>query len=81
VKKTDNRVICGLTMEDEFVLTRIKNKASSLKGKERDTYLWTIVYRLICRERAYKSVMDEVGIYVDTNMQLFHDEDACSADT
>jgi hypothetical protein len=81
VKKADNRVTCGLTMEDEFVLTRIKNKASSLKGKERDTYLWTIVYRLICRERAYKSVMDEVGICVDTNMQLFHDEDACPADT
>ena len=68
-------IICGLTMEDEFTLTRIRTKAHSLKSKERDQYLWTTVFKLICRERAYKTVMADVGISVDTNMKLFDDED------
>lgn len=65
---------CGLTLEDEFVLTRIRTKAHNLKNKERDQYLWEIVFKLICRERAYKIVMEQVGIAVDTNMTLFDDE-------
>ena len=65
---------CGLTLEDEFVLTRIRVKAHSLKNEKRDQFLWETVFKLICRERAYKTVMNEVGIAVDTNMDLFDDE-------
>lgn len=66
---------CGLTLEDEFVLTRIRTHAHSLHSKDRDNYLWDKVFKLICRERAYKTVMAEVGIAVDTNMKLFDDEE------
>jgi hypothetical protein len=66
---------CGLTLEDEFVLTRIRTKAHSLKSKDRDSYLWDKVFKLICRERAYKTVMTKVGVAVDTNMNLFDDEE------
>jgi hypothetical protein len=65
---------CGLTLEDEFVLTRIRTKAHSLKDKERDQFFWATVFKLICRERAYKTVMSEVGIAMDTNMSLFDDD-------
>lgn len=65
---------CNLTLEDEFVLTRIRTEAHALKSKDRDQYLWNTVFKLICRERAYKTVMAEVGIAVDTNMRLFEDE-------
>ena len=77
-RKSDEsqNVSCGLTLEDEFVLTRIRTKAHNLKNKERDEYLWEIVFKLICRERAYKTVMDQVGIAVDTNMTLCDDESA-----
>jgi hypothetical protein len=34
-----------------------------------------MVLKLVCRERAYKTVMSEVGIAVDTNLSLFDDED------
>jgi hypothetical protein len=68
-------VSCGLTLEDEFVLTRIRTKAHALVNKDRDQFLWTTVFRLICRERAYKTVMQEVGVSVDTNMNLFDDEE------
>jgi len=76
-RKSDEsqNIHCGLTLEDEFVLTRIRTKAHSLKDKERDQYLWTTVFRLICRERAYKTVMNEVGIAMDTNMNLFDDDE------
>lgn len=75
-RKSDDtqNVSCGLTLEDEFVLTRIRTKAHNLKNKERDQYLWEIVFKLICRERAYKTVMDQIGIAIDTNMTLFDDE-------
>lgn len=75
-RKSDDaqNVSCGLTLEDEFVLTRIRTKAHNLKSKERDQYLWETVFKLICRERAYKTVMDQVGIAIDTNMTLFDDE-------
>lgn len=65
---------CNLTLEDEFVLTRIRAEAHALKDKDRDQYFWNTVFKLICRERAYKTVMTEVGIAVDTNMRLFDDE-------
>ena len=68
------RVHCGLTIEDEFTLTRIRNKAHSLKNRERDQFFWNIIYRLIFRERAYLSVMDDAGIAVDTNIDLFDDD-------
>ena len=64
----------GLTLEDDFTLTRLKNAAHALKGDARDQYLWKTIYRFICRERAYKSVMDEVGVVVDTNIGIFSDE-------
>ena len=69
------RVHCGLTLEDEFTLTRIRNKAHSLKNRERDQFFWNIIYRLICRERGLIfSVMDDAGIAVDTNIDLFDDD-------
>lgn len=64
----------GLTLEDDFTLTRLKNAAHALKGDARDQYLWKTIYRFVCRERAYKSVMDEVGVVVDTNISIFSDE-------
>jgi hypothetical protein len=60
---------CGLTLEDEFVLTRIKNKAKELSGKDREQYLWQGILKLVCRERAYKTVLDELGVAVDTNIK------------
>jgi len=79
-RKSDDAqdVSCGLTLEDEFVLTRIRVKAHSLKNKERDQFFWETVFKLICRERAYKTVMNEVGIAVDTNMDLFDDEEGAA---
>lgn len=68
-------VNCVLTLEDEFTLTRIHAKAQSLTNRtERDNYLWTTVFKLICRERAYKAVMETAGIMVETNMKLFDDD-------
>ena len=63
----------SLTLEDEFVLTRIKNAAHELKGKDRDQYLWNRIVRLICRERAFKYVVDELGVCVDPNIVVFDD--------
>ena len=63
----------GLTLEDEFVLTRIRNGAKKLKGSERDQYLWQRIFRLVCRERAYKAVADEIGVVVDPNIGIFDD--------
>lgn len=67
---------CGLNVEDEFTLTRIRNRAKNLKNSaERDQYFWKVIIKLVCKERAYKTVMDQVGICVDTNVDLFDDED------
>jgi len=63
----------GLTLEDEFTLTRIKNDAYGLKGKERDQYLWDRIVRFVCRERAFKFVIDELGVVVDPNIKVFDD--------
>ena len=66
-------VSIGLTLEDEFTLTRIKNAAHDLKGKERDQYLWNRIVRLVCRERAFKYVTEELGLCVDPNIGVFED--------
>jgi len=63
----------SLTLEDEFTLTRIKNGAKKLKGKERDQYFWDRIVRFVCRERAYKFVVDELGVVVDPNIEVFDD--------
>ena len=68
-------VSCGLTLEDEFVLTRIRTKAHALKHAERDQYMWEMVYKLILRERAFKAVMDRVGIAVEAGVDLFDELD------
>jgi len=74
--KGHNHLSCGLTLEDDFTLTRIRTKAHSLKsGPERDNFFWVTVFRLICRERAYKTVLSEVGVAIDTNMSIFEDEE------
>lgn len=61
----------GLTLEDEFTLTRIRNAASELSGKDRDKYLWARIFRFVCRERAYKAVADSLGVIIDTNIDIF----------
>jgi hypothetical protein len=33
------------------------------------------VLKLVCRERAYKTVMSEIGVVVDTNLSLFDEEE------
>lgn len=63
----------SLTLEDDFTLTRLKNEAHSLKGEDRDNYLWKTIFRLVCRERTYKSVMEEIGVTLATNIDIFDD--------
>ena len=60
----DTNISVGLTLEDEFTLTRIRNDARELKGKDRDQYLWQRIFRFVCRERAYKAVADELGVII-----------------
>ena len=67
----DANISVGLTLEDEFTLTRIRNDARELKGKERDQYLWQRIFRFVCRERAYKAVADELGVIIDPNIEIF----------
>lgn len=69
------RIRVGLTLEDDFTLTRLKNAAHSLKGEARDQYLWNTIFRFVCRERAYKSVMGEIGVVIDTEVDIFNDSD------
>jgi len=73
VKDEHGHIRVGLTLEDDFTLTRLKNAAHSLKGEARDQYLWKTIFRFICRERAYKSVMEEIGVTIDTNVSIFDD--------
>lgn len=63
-----------LTLEDEFTLTRIKNRAYELEKGDRDQFLWSVVFRLVCRERAYRSVMSEIGLSIDTNVRIFEED-------
>jgi len=63
---------CGLTLEDEFVLTRIRTKAKAITNRsDRDQFFWVMILKLMCKERAYKTVMQQIGVNVDTNIQLF----------
>ena len=73
MKDEHGHIRVGLTLEDDFTLTRLKNAAHSLKGEARDQYLWKTIFRFICRERAYKSVMEEIGVTIDTNVSIFDD--------
>lgn len=73
MKDEHGHIRVGLTLEDDFTLTRLKNAAHSLKGEARDQYLWKTIFRFICRERAYKSVMEEIGVAIDTNVSIFDD--------
>lgn len=68
-------IVVGLTLEDDFTLTRLKNNANDLKGADRDQYLWKTIFKFVCRERAYKSVMDELGLAIDTNVDIFDDSE------
>lgn len=66
---------CGLTLEDEFVLTRIRTTAKSIKDRsDRDQFFWAMILKMMCKERAYKTVMDRIGVCVETNVELFDDE-------
>ena len=67
----DANISVGLTLEDEFTLTRIRNDARELKGKDRDQYLWQRIFRFVCRERAYKAVADKLGVIIDPNIEIF----------
>ena len=73
VKDEHEQIRIGLTLEDDFVLTRLKNAAHALQGADRDQYLWKTIYRFVCRERAFKSVMEEIGVAIDTNIDIFED--------
>jgi hypothetical protein len=67
---------CGLTLEDEFVLTRIRAKAKSLNNRsDRDQFFWVMILKLMCKERAYKTVMNQIGVTVETNVQMFDDSE------
>ena len=63
----------GLTLEDEFTLTRIRNGAKQLKGQDRDSYLWTRIFRFVCRERAYKAAYEQLGVVIDPSIDVFDD--------
>ena len=73
MKDEHGHIRVGLTLEDDFTLTRLKNAAHSLKGEARDQYLWKTIFKFVCRERAYKSVMEEIGVAIDTNVDIFDD--------
>ena len=73
MKDEHGHIRVGLTLEDDFTLTRLKNAVHSLKGEARDQYLWKTIFRFICRERAYKSVMENIGVAIDTNVSIFDD--------
>ena len=67
---------CGLTLEDEFVLTRIRATAKSISNRsERDQFFWVTILKMIRKERAYKTVMQQIGVCVGTNVQLFDDDE------
>lgn len=74
-----NSVDIGLTEEDEFSLTVIRSKAYELQGRARNQYLWQKIFRMVCRERAYKTVLEAEGICLDINMSLFEDSEVPTA--
>jgi hypothetical protein len=68
----DRSLSCNLQLEDEFVLTQIRTRAKALtNSKDRDQFFWSTVYRFVCRERAYKEVMKNMGVVINTNVRLF----------
>jgi hypothetical protein len=72
---SEHSLSCNLNLEDEFVLTQIRAKAKSLTNPaDRDQFFWSTVYRFVCRERAYKTVMSELGVLIDTNIKILDDE-------
>ena len=73
MKDEHGHIRVGLTLEDDFTLQRLKNAAHALKGEDRDQYLWKTIFRFVCRERAFKSVMEETDVVVDTNIDIFED--------
>ena len=75
MKDEHGQIRVGLTLEDDFTLTRLKNTAHALEGAARDQYLWKTIFRFVCRERAYKSVMEKIGVVIDTNVDIFDDLD------
>ncbi len=75
MKDEHGQLHVGLTLEDDFTLTRLKNVAHSLKGEARDQYLWKTIFRFVCRERAFKSVMENIGVVVDTNIDIFEESE------
>ena len=57
---------CGLTLEDEFVLTQIRTKAKSITNRsDRDQFFWVMILKFMCKERAYKTVMQQIGVNVE----------------
>jgi hypothetical protein len=69
-----NQIKCTLTLEDEFLLTRIREKAKSLKpGDQRDQFFWNVVLRLVSRERAYTAVLEDIGTRVAVNIPVLDD--------
>lgn len=75
MKDEHGHIQVGLTLEDDFTLTRLKNEARALSGSERDQFLWKTIFKFVCRERAYKSVMEEIGVVIDTNVDIFEDSE------
>ena len=75
MKNEHEQIHVSLTLEDDLTLTRLKNAAHSLKGEARDQYLWKAIFRFVCRERAYKSVMENIGVVIDTNIDIFDSSD------
>jgi hypothetical protein len=71
-----NGTPCSLTLEDEFVLTQIRTKATGCKNsKERDQFFWNTILRMVARERAYKTVMSQCDIYVSVNIDIFEEDE------
>ncbi len=62
---------CSLTLEDELVLTHIRMRAKSITVRDdRDQFFWTVVYKLICKERAYKVVLRDNQIQMAVRLEL-----------
>ena len=80
VSEESDQIVIGLTLEDDFTLTRLKNNARDMSGEERDQFLWRTIFKFVCRERAFKVIMGELGLTIDTNVDIFEDfedEDEC----
>lgn len=64
-----------LTLEDDFVLSRIRTKAKELTSRtERDQYMWSTIYKLMCINRAYKTVLHNFDTQIVVNVALLDDK-------